>query len=56
MKVQNKTIVVTGGGNGMGRQLVLQLLNKGARVAAVDLNAQFLEETKQLAGQHAERL
>ena len=35
MKVRNKAIVVTGGGNGIGRELVLNLLSKGARVAAV---------------------
>jgi len=50
MKVSNKVIVVTGGGNGIGRQLVLNLLHKGARVAAVDMNQQSLEETVQLAG------
>ena len=38
MKVQNKVMVVTGGGNGMGREIVLNLLSKGAKVAAVDIN------------------
>jgi NAD(P)-dependent dehydrogenase (short-subunit alcohol dehydrogenase family) len=32
MKVHNKVIVVTGGGSGMGRELVLNLLSKNARV------------------------
>ncbi|WNG29931.1 SDR family oxidoreductase [Cystobacter fuscus] len=50
MKVQNKIIVVTGGGNGMGRELVLALLSRGASVAAVDINASALEETVALAG------
>ncbi|HZH14569.1 MAG TPA: SDR family oxidoreductase [Archangium sp.] len=50
MKVQNKIVVVTGGGNGMGRELVLALLSKGASVAAVDINASALEETVKLAG------
>lgn len=46
MNFNRKTIVVTGAGGGVGRQLVLQLLAKGARVAAVDVNPQALEETR----------
>ena len=50
MKVQNKVIVVTGGGSGMGRELVLNLLSKGAKVIAVDINETSLRETSELAG------
>lgn len=50
MKVFNKVIVVTGSGSGIGRQLVLNLVRKGARVAAVDMNEQTLQETVKLAG------
>ncbi len=50
MKVKNKTIVVTGGGGGMGRELVLALLNKGANVIAIDINDQALDETSKIAG------
>jgi len=53
MKIQGKTIVVTGGGNGIGRELSLQLLKGGARVIAVDLFADALAETKKLAGDRA---
>ncbi|MCH4553431.1 SDR family NAD(P)-dependent oxidoreductase [Aestuariibaculum lutulentum] len=50
MKVNNKVIVVTGGGGGLGRALVLHLLEKGAKVAAIDINQDALEETKSLSG------
>lgn len=50
MKVQNKVFVVTGGGSGVGRALVLNLLSKGASIAAVDINESALQETVELAG------
>ncbi len=50
MKVQSRVVVVTGGGNGIGRQLVLELLRRGARVAGVDVRQESLDETAQLAG------
>lgn len=56
MKVQNKVIVVTGGGNGIGRELVLNLLSRGARVAAVDIDEAGLQETARLAEQKKDRL
>lgn len=49
MQVKDKVFVVTGGGNGMGREVVLGLLARGARVAAVDLNEAGLAETVELA-------
>ena len=56
MKVENKVILVTGGGNGMGRELVLNLLSKGASVAAVDINETALHETVELAGNKSDKL
>ena len=49
MRIEGRTFVVTGGGNGIGREVALQLLRQGARVAAVDLSADGLAETARLA-------
>ncbi len=49
MKVDGRVWVVTGGGSGMGRELVLELLRLGARVAAVDVRADSLQQTVDLA-------
>jgi NAD(P)-dependent dehydrogenase (short-subunit alcohol dehydrogenase family) len=49
MKVDGRVWVVTGGGSGMGRELVLELLRRGARVAAVDVRADSLQQTVDLA-------
>jgi short-subunit dehydrogenase len=48
MKVYKKVIVVTGAGGGIGRELVGQLLEKGAKVAAI-IHKSGLEEIKSLA-------
>lgn len=45
MKFQDKVVVVTGAGAGMGHELVLGLLKRGARVAAVDLRQAGLDHT-----------
>lgn len=50
MEVPGKVFVVTGGGNGIGREVAIQLSRAGARVAAVDVNAEGLAETATLAG------
>lgn len=49
MRIQGKTFVVTGGGNGIGREVVIQLLAGGARVAALDLSQEGLDETAAIA-------
>lgn len=56
MKVKNKVFVVTGAGGGIGGELVLQLLSRGARVAAVDLNNDNLHATKHRASEKADQL
>lgn len=56
MNLQGKTIVVTGDGSGMGRELTLLLLKKEANVAALDINETTLKETAALAGDVQGRL
>lgn len=50
MKPNGKIYVVTGAGSGMGRELALGLLERGAKVAGVDQRAETLAETASLAG------
>lgn len=56
MLVAGKIFVVTGGGNGIGRAVVLALVAKGARVAAVDIREAGLSETLALAGSDEDRI
>jgi NAD(P)-dependent dehydrogenase (short-subunit alcohol dehydrogenase family) len=56
MQIPGRVFVVTGGGNGIGREVVLGLLDRGARVAAVDLSEERLAGTVALAGPHKDRL
>ncbi|KQW43925.1 short-chain dehydrogenase [Nocardioides sp. Root1257] len=50
MQLESKIFVVTGGGNGIGREVVRGLLARGSRVAALDLSEAGLQETAELAG------
>ncbi|KUI38085.1 SDR family oxidoreductase [Mycobacterium sp. GA-2829] len=49
MRIADRVFVVTGAGNGMGRQVVLGLLGRGARVAAADVDEAGLADTARLA-------
>ena len=44
----NKVVCITGAGSGIGRQTALQFAEAGAKIMAVDLNAEGLEETARL--------
>ena len=56
MRAAGKVLVVTGAGSGMGREVALELLRRGARVAAVDINETTLRETAALAPSGTEAL
>ena len=44
MQLQDKVIIITGGGQGLGRAMAEHLASKGARLALVDLNQERLDE------------
>jgi short-subunit dehydrogenase len=56
MKIQNKKILVTGAGSGIGKEVVLALLKKGAKVAAVDMREESLAELKKASGENAKNI
>ncbi|HMV69668.1 MAG TPA: SDR family oxidoreductase [Myxococcota bacterium] len=56
MKLEGKVVAVTGAGDGIGRELALGLLARGAKVAAVDRRQEALEETALRAGAGDDRL
>jgi 3-oxoacyl-[acyl-carrier protein] reductase len=45
MDLKDKVVVVTGGGQGLGRSIALALAARGARLALFDLNQARLDET-----------
>lgn len=45
MNIKDKVFVVTGAGSGMGRQLAIQLVQKGAKVAMADIHEDTMKET-----------
>ena len=49
MKVSGKILIVTGAGSGMGREVALEAVRRGAKVAAVDINPTTLAEIAGLA-------
>lgn len=56
MQIRDRVFVVTGAGSGIGREVVLELVARGASVAAVDLRPEPLAETVRLAGAAPERI
>lgn len=56
MQIEGKVFAITGAGNGIAREVTLQLLGHGARVAALDINADGLDDLRMLAGSTADQL
>ena len=55
MQIINKVFVVTGAGNGIGREVALQILAKG-KVAAIDIDQAGLKTTLELAQDNLENI
>lgn len=51
MNLADKAIVITGGGQGLGRAMAINLAGLGAKLALVDLNEELLKETVALVEQ-----
>ncbi len=51
MNLQDKVIIITGGGQGLGRAMAVHLAASGAKLALVDLNEGQLQETVALVEQ-----
>ncbi|TPH12596.1 SDR family oxidoreductase [Litorilituus lipolyticus] len=51
MNLQDKTIVITGGGQGLGRTMAISLAKSGANIALIDLNEELLQESTALIEQ-----
>jgi len=56
MNIANKTILVTGAGSGIGKELAIALIEKNAKVVAVDIHEATLQELKKFLGEKSKRL
>lgn len=54
-ELDGKVAIVTGAGRGLGREMTLGLLDAGARVAAIEIDAPVLEEVESLADERGTR-
>ena len=50
MRFEGKVALLTGAGSGIGRASTLRLASEGAQVLALDIDAERLKETNELAG------
>ena len=51
INLENKVIIVTGAGSGIGRETSVLLANEGATVVMMDINVEGLAETARLGGE-----
>ncbi len=51
MNLKDKVIAITGGGQGLGRAMALEIAAKGAKLALIDLNQEKLDEAAALCKQ-----
>lgn len=54
MKISGKVFVVTGAASGIGRELTIELVSRGARVAAIDMRASALIDLQNSVGKNVE--
>jgi len=52
MQIQGKTVIITGGGRGIGREMAKSFAERGANLALFDLNQADLDETARLCAAH----
>ncbi|WP_080839176.1 glucose 1-dehydrogenase [Cohnella massiliensis] len=54
-RFENKVVLITGGGSGLGRASAIEVAKEGAKLALVDVNMEALEASKALIGEQAEQ-
>ena len=45
-RFEDKVVIITGAGSGLGQETALRIAKEGAKLSLVDLNEKGLEETK----------
>ena len=55
MKLQHKTVVITGGGQGLGLTMAITFAKSGANIALIDLNEEQLQQSNDLVKENAAR-
>ncbi len=56
MELTNKTAIITGGANGIGRETCLKFVSEGCKVMIWDVNEAKAEETRSMAGDQADQI